>query len=214
MKDLLSSVLMPAVAILVTSAPARTQNHPRMDVQLRGTLEIEGDSTLRKYHARTADLRATIELRDPARADLEREGLEALVRAGQVTRVELSIPIDRIASGDGTLDRHLRAALKADAFPTIRFVADDVRPAPDALALSGRLEIAGVARPSIVQARTTAGSGGLRLVGQQELFMSQFGIKPPTLMFGTLKVADRVIVRFDVAAQLPIARPRPIDDRS
>lgn len=208
-----------AVAIVVTSAPAWTQNHAWMDAQLRGAVEIEGDSTLRKYHARTNDLRATIELRDPARP-AHGDGLEALLVAGQVSRVELTIPVARIASGDGTLDRHLRAALKAETFPTIRFVADDIRgdlrSSPSRLTLAGRLEIAGVARPVAVVAHAVAasGAGGLRISGQQELFMTQFGIKPPTLMFGALKVADRVRVRFDVEARLPAAPPRPIGDRS
>jgi hypothetical protein len=206
-----------AVAILVTAGPVPTQNHTRMDAQLRGAVEIEGDSTLRKYHARTHDLRATLELRAPARAEQQEPNLDALVRSGQIARVELTIPIERLASGDGTLDRHLRAALKAEAFPTIRFVADDVRVAtPGALSLGGRLEIAGVARPLVIIAiaRTAAVAGGLRVSGQQELFMTQFGIKPPTLMFGTLKVADRVVVKFDVEAWLPAAPPRPISDRS
>jgi hypothetical protein len=33
-------------------------------------------------------------------------------------------------------------------------------------------------------------------------------------MFGTLKVADRVVVKFDLEARLPAAPPRPIGDRS
>jgi hypothetical protein len=28
--------------------------------------------------------------------------------------------------------------------------------------------------------------------------MSEFGVRPPTLMMGTLKVRDRVVVNFDV----------------
>jgi hypothetical protein len=182
-----------------------------MNALLLGTLEIEGDSTLRKYHARTNDLRAAIELGEPPRAS---DDLEALVQAGQVVGLELTIPIEGIGSGDTTLDRHLRAALKAEAFPRIRFVADDVRSSPGGLTLAGRLELAGVARPMTVVARAAAVPGGLRVSGQQELSMTQFGIKPPTLMFGTLKVADRVVVKFDVEARLRAATPRPIGDRS
>jgi hypothetical protein len=199
-----------AVAILVTAAPVRTQNHPWMNAQLRGTLEIEGDSTLRRYHTRTNDLRAAIELSDPARAA---DDLSTLVQAGQVSRVELIVPVERIVSGDATLDRHLRAALKAEAFPTIRFVADDVRSSSGGLTLAGRLELAGVTRPMTVVARVVPIPGGLRVSGQQELAMTQFGIKPPTLMFGTLKVADRVVVKFDLEVRLTAAPPRPIGNR-
>lgn len=182
-----------------------------MDVELRGTLEIEGDSTLRRYHARTNDLRAALELGDPARAG---DDLGSLVQAGQVSRVELTIPIERLVSGDAMLDRHLRAALKAEAFPMIRFVADDVRASSGSLTLAGRLELGGVARPVNVVARAGPAPGGLRVSGRQELSMTQLGLKPPTLMFGTLKVADRVVVKFDLEARLPAAPPRPIGDRS
>ena len=40
--------------------------------------------------------------------------------------------------------------------------------------------------------------GALRVKGSKEILMSDFGVRPPTLMMGTLKVRDRVVVNFDV----------------
>jgi hypothetical protein len=45
---------------------------------------------------------------------------------------------------------------------------------------------------------TPADNGGLRVKGSKEFLMSEFGVKPPSLMLGTMKVRDKVKVNFDV----------------
>ena len=46
-------------------------------------------------------------------------------------------------------------------------------------------------------AREEAGSV-LRVRGSEEIVMTEFGVKPPSLMMGTMKVRDRVVVQYDV----------------
>jgi len=41
-------------------------------------------------------------------------------------------------------------------------------------------------------------SGMLHVVGTHELRMTEWGLKPPTLMLGTMKVDERVKVGFDL----------------
>jgi hypothetical protein len=43
-----------------------------------------------------------------------------------------------------------------------------------------------------------AGGEALRVTGKVPLNMKQWGILPPTLMLGTLKVGESVTVRFDL----------------
>ena len=38
----------------------------------------------------------------------------------------------------------------------------------------------------------------IRFTGEQEMLMSDFGIDPPTAVFGTVRSADEIVIRFDV----------------
>jgi polyisoprenoid-binding protein YceI len=97
----------------------------------------------------------------------------------------------------------MRKALKVDKFPTIVFKVDsyDLAKAADAVAvtLNGTLTLGGVEKPITVAAQAKAGDNGTLLVsGTQEVRMTEFGLKPPSLMLGTMKVDERIKVGFDV----------------
>jgi len=167
-----------------------------------GTLELWGDSTLRRYSAKTHDLRAVVEIADGAEESAE---LENIIRAGHVKRVELIAPIKGLTSGDGTLDGHLAKALKSDRFEAVRFVADSFQleppsapRAPSELVARGRLTVAGIERPVVMTMSASATAGGIRVVGTENILMTDYGIEPPTLLFGALEAADLVVVTFDV----------------
>jgi hypothetical protein len=44
--------------------------------------------------------------------------------------------------------------------------------------------------------------GSIAVRGSVPLFMSDFGIEPPTAMLGMLKTADQVTVKFELALRL------------
>ena len=57
---------------------------------------------------------------------------------------------------------------------------------------------------------------GLAVAGRQELLMTDFGIKPPSFMLGTLKTHNRIAVRFAQsgalgAEQVEWMRPGELD---
>lgn len=171
-----------------------------------GTLELWGDSTLRRYSAKTRDLRAVVEMADGSEESAE---LESVVRAGHVKRVELIAPIKGLTSGDGMLDRHLAKALKSDRFEAVRFVADSFQlelpsapRAPSELVARGRLTVAGLERPVVMTMSASTTAGGIRVVGRQNILMSDYGIEPPRLLLGALEAADLVVVKFDVELRM------------
>jgi hypothetical protein len=59
--------------------------------------------------------------------------------------------------------------------------------------------MAGAEKPisvDLAAKRGTAGSWSLK--GSKTLQMTEWGIKPPSLMFGTMKVRDPVTIRFEL----------------
>jgi polyisoprenoid-binding protein YceI len=101
------------------------------------------------------------------------------------------------------MNEHMRKALKAEKYPTITFrvASYDLAKAADGLdvTLNGTLTLGGVEKPITINATAKPGENGTLLVsGTREVRMTEFGLKPPTLMLGTMKVDERIKVGFDV----------------
>jgi polyisoprenoid-binding protein YceI len=65
--------------------------------------------------------------------------------------------------------------------------------------LQGELTIAGTPRAVTLELRATElPDGGLRVEGSTGFPMTDFGVRPPRLMLGTLRVHDPVTVGFDL----------------
>jgi hypothetical protein len=77
---------------------------------------------------------------------------------------------------------------------TIKFHSSAVRSASDQLDVEGELELLGNRSPTTFE--LTLGDDG-RLTGEAALKQSDWGIKPYSALFGTLKVADEVRVLVD-----------------
>lgn len=86
--------------------------------------------------------------------------------------------------------------LEARRHPEIRFQARDVSVAGERAAIRGQLTLVGRTRPLTVEARLAGG----RWVAEVVLHQPDFGIKPYSAMFGTLKIKPDVKVRVSVPA--------------
>ena len=64
--------------------------------------------------------------------------------------------------------------------------------------LTGTLTLGGTQKTITVEATGRDASGSLRVAGVHEIKLSEYGLKAPTLMFGTMKVGDAVKVNFDL----------------
>ena len=166
--------------------------------QPESKLWVDGTSTVRAYSCKATNLQGTVASAGSA-SSLAIAELQKAVRT-----VDVSVPVQSLECGNGTMNGHLRNALKAEQNPTIKFrVAQyDVVPGganDGTVKLKGNLTIAGQEKPVTIDASVaTDAAGALRVKGSKEILMSEFGVRPPTLMMGTLKVRDRVVVNFDV----------------
>jgi polyisoprenoid-binding protein YceI len=193
-----------AVAIAAVSlAPAWADAPTVASLMPESRLWLEGNSTLHRFESSATKLEVRMTgAVPPATPDLA--GLEALVREGQVQGVEVSIPVATMQSGKNGLDKNMRSALKADANPNITFrlerYAVAQSSATDSLAIDahGVLTVAGVEKPIDLRVAATRVGNTLRIRGEKQLLMTQFGIKPPTMMMGAVKTSDQVVIRFDL----------------
>ncbi|MEO8622801.1 MAG: YceI family protein [bacterium] len=164
--------------------------------QAESRIWVEGTSTIKSFKCSAADFALTVN------ADA---GAVPAVLAGQkaVKSVALTLPAAKLDCGNGTMNDHMRNALKVEKVPTIQFTLSgyDVAKAATGVegVVHGTLALGGAEHPvDITAVATDAGNGALRVAGSYELALSAFDLKAPSLMFGRIKVGDKVQVKFDL----------------
>lgn len=168
-----------------------------LELQPTSKLWIAGTSTVRAFQCQAASFEAKVE--SPAR------GAVAAVLAGQksVDSIAVTVSADRLDCKNGTMNEHMLKALKAKDHPVIAFrvASYDLSRAAAGIdvQLTGVLALGGVEKPITVTAQATAGEdGALHVTGTYALRMTDYGLKPPTLMLGTMRVHNDVKVGFDI----------------
>lgn len=156
------------------------------------TMRIEGTSSVHDWACTVEQVQGWVDMDAAAVA---------------VAKVEVTVPVEAIACKNKTMDKKVRKAFNVEAHPVIRYtfsaaeVQAGAEEGPVVLNTTGRLTMAGTARDlSMAVTGERLADGRLRFSGQVPLLMTDFGIKPPTALLGTLKTGDRVVVHFDVIA--------------
>jgi hypothetical protein len=189
-----------AVAVALSWGPAARSDPatsaPAITLGQGSQLWIEGDSTLHKYRLDAKQLRITL------LANGGGEGLPDLAAHGRIKTLDVRVPVGSLSSGESGLDSNMRSAMKEEQFHDIRFRMDSYQVGSGSLKIQGRLTIAGVEKPIELEAASAADGTGLRVTGTTRLLLSDYGIKAPKFMLGTMTVADAVDVHFDLRLEL------------
>lgn len=188
----------PAAPLTPTPAPRPTAVAGVLTLQPGSRLWFDGSSSVKDFTCKAKTLTASV-------VTSSADAAAAAVVAGEksVTSVELTVPVSALDCDNGTMNNHMRNALDAKAHPTIMFALssyDLVKGGESvAVTLMGSLTIHGKSQPVTLQAQATGGAdGALHLTGVYELNMKEYGVKPPSLMLGTMNVREKVKVRFDL----------------
>jgi len=125
-----------------------------------------------------------------------------MARRAPFQKFEVDIPVKGLKSGESGLDKNLYKALKMGDVPDILFTLAHYESSPAAaegsfpFKASGQLSIAGVQKDVVITGTARPSPDELVIDGQYDLKMSDYGIKPPTLLLGAIKVADPVVIHF------------------
>ena len=166
-------------------------------------LWIEGKSNLHDFENRSTAMTVKFARRPGTSVPKTAEELEAFLRASGVRSLDVEVPVQSLRSSKASLDKNLWKDLRADSFPAIRFhlshyTVDSKASKSDTIAIraDGNLTVAGRARPVSLAGRAHRADRGVWLEGAQTLRMTDFGIKPRTMMLGTLRVKDELSVHY------------------
>jgi len=181
--------IITAIALLVFLAGVAAAD--RFTPATGSFVRIEGTSTLHDWKMEGATIHGNVTA----------PPIEQWANAVPPSEAAVSIPVTSIKSEHAKMDKLMAEALKAGANPMIRYeLTGAVLAQPGAtfvLNTRGKLTIAGVTRDVEMQITGTRGSNGTySLTGQLPIRMSDYGIKPPTAMMGTIKTGNDVKVTF------------------
>jgi polyisoprenoid-binding protein YceI len=88
------------------------------------------------------------------------------------------------------------SSLGAERFPEIRFTADVIEDSENGYRLTGALEIRGKQREHIIDLCTADLGDSWQMSTESTVRQSDYGIKPYSLLMGSVQVADEVTLSF------------------
>jgi polyisoprenoid-binding protein YceI len=184
------------LALVGTTAAA--QSTARVAVSPESKLWIEGTSTIHDWTCKATTLDAAIEV-DAAAVQL------AAAPPKMLKKVLVKVPVKSLKCGHGGMDENLYKALKADSDPQISYILASFEPANEGateftLKTVGTLTIAGKENKIAMDvAAVRLPDGTVKATGTVPIKMTDFGIKPPTAVFGRIKAGDDIRVKFELS---------------
>jgi polyisoprenoid-binding protein YceI len=171
----------------------------RLGVRSDSRLWLEGSSNVRDWRCDATTLDASI--------DIEDNGATSVAR---VQRVQVRVPAHALTCGRSQMDNIMYKALHVDDTPECRQIVgrfEVVSTSGDrgqSLVMQGTLRIAGRERTVRIPVELEEQRDGtVRARGALPILMTDYGISPPTALFGVLRTENRIVVKFDLLVDRP-----------
>ena len=178
--------LVPVTLLISADEPAKDDYILTRDY----AVTIDGTSSLRAWHEKVGEVTGDVT------ATVNDDGSVAL------SAIRISMKVLSIKSDMGRMmEKKTYEALKASAHPEILFTVSapmrliQIRDAQTAIPVKGELALAGVSKPMTMLVKTLEISQGvLQFEGSQTIKMSDYGVRPPTALFGTMRSGPDITI--------------------
>lgn len=190
-KKILFFLLVPLIAIVGTAQAAQIQ----VSLAPGSRLSVEGKSTPHPFTIKAS----TIQTQMAIGAETGKT-ISADISSKNPVQLTVTIPIKALKSEYKLMDDNIQKAMKASEYPDIVFVLKSYTISGDAktekISALGSLSMSGKNQPITLNAKLKETSGSLIVYGEQPLSMADYGITPPTMMFGSVKVDNKVVIKY------------------
>lgn len=179
--------------------PAEAQG-TKMSLRPESKVTVAGSSNVHSWACNSAAIQASIEIDSTYLAH------PLVMVAKPITKVAVVIPVKALKCGNGKMDSNMYKALRANEFPEIRYVLstytmDKAQKSDTGFSAKtfGDLTVAGkTTRVEIPITGVRKAGGTLIGTGTIKMLMTDFGIKPPVALLGTLRTKNEIEVKFQV----------------
>ena len=115
----------------------------------------------------------------------------------EVSDLEVTVVVKSIKSGKGGMDKKTYEALKESDHPNITYSISSIsRKSSNTLTTRGNLTIAGKTKSENMEVKYQISSNDVSFSGDITIKMSEYEIKPPTAMMGTIKTGDEITISY------------------
>ncbi len=152
------------------------------------SIVIKGTSNVHKWEEKIGQIQGTATLL------IEGEQISGIAEA------QFEIPVKSIKSSKGNImDNKTYQALKSEACPNITLKLSKGAASGTELKTSAILTIACVSKTiDLTSSIKPIGNNQFAITGSKKLKMTDFGIKPPTALLGTMVTGDEITIEYDV----------------
>jgi polyisoprenoid-binding protein YceI len=114
-----------------------------------------------------------------------------------VLDLQVTVVVKSIKSGKNGMDKKTYEALKESDHPNIKFSISSIsKKSSNTLSSKGKLTIAGKTKSVDMDVKYQLSSNEVSFTGDIKIKMSEYEIKPPTAMMGTIKTGDEITISY------------------
>jgi polyisoprenoid-binding protein YceI len=138
------------------------------------------------------------EMKSPSRTGTANLTITDSKLAG-INSIDITLPAESIKSDKKSMDKVAYETLKTDKFKNIKYVlksADKVN--ETTWNLTGTYTIAGVSKVLKTQVKASITNGVVNLQGSNKITFTEFGMKSPTALLGTIKTGEELTIKFNL----------------
>lgn len=158
------------------------------------SIKVLGTSTVHDWHENVNEFSSSLKL--------------DVTDGFKITFLETKVLAESLDSGKSLMDKLTYKALKSEKHPIILFTATQQEKVTKltngvySVLLKGNLSIAGVEKETTLLLEATQHQSEVILKGNKKIKMTDYEMKPPTAMLGTIKTGDEVTIEFTIQYKL------------
>lgn len=177
--------IIASIALFVMVLSANAQKSYTLDVKTN--FSVLGTSTLHDW-----------EMKSPSRTGTGSFTVTDS-KITDINSIDITLPAESIKSEKKSMDKVAYETLKTDKFKNIKYVLKSAEKVNETTwNLTGTYTIAGVSKILKTQVKTTVTNGVVNLQGSNKITFTEFGMKSPTAMFGTIKTGENLTINFNL----------------
>ena len=181
--------LNPSILIALMTLSIGGVKAQELKIQASSKIEVSGTSTLHDWTEEVETVEGSLSLA------LDGESIQ-----GQ--SMSFTIPVESLKSGNSTMDDNTYKALNSKDHPNITFSSNSVRVIPLGgsvkIEATGTLSIGGGSQNVTLVAIAEKKGDQWECHGSKKIKMTDYGIDPPTAMFGTIKTGDDLNITYQI----------------
>lgn len=193
----LKNIITTLLLFTFLSIPAMAQQ-TTFQLQDDSAVRVDGDSNVRSWGADAETVTGSLTLNTTGDLTLENLTPESF------RTLEIAVLVESLDSGTRGLNRNMYDYLKSGQHPEITFTLREVTQVDAdggqaSVLANGVVTAAGAEHGvSLTVVAEIVSPNTIRFTGEHEMLMTDFGIDPPTAVFGTVRSADEIVIIYDV----------------